>query len=143
MRTTIWPWRWTCKARPRQAAKHYAEAIRLQAEYPDALNNLAWIRATSEDRRLRNGPEAVRLAQQACQLTGRREVGALDTLAAAYAEAGRFAEAVQTARDALDLAMQQDKPALAESIQARLRLYEAGTPFHESPPSPAKTSTQP
>ena len=123
-----------------EAAAHYAGAIRIQADFPAALNRLAWIRATSEDPRLRNGPEAVRLAQRACQLTGHREVNALDTLAAAYAEAGRFAEAVQTARQALDLATQQNEPGPAEFIQAKLRLYEARKPFHEAPPSTAKPS---
>ncbi len=121
-----------------QAATHYAEAIRLQADFPDALNNLAMIRATSDDPRLRDGPEAVRLAQQACRLSGRK-AGVLDTLAAAYAEAGRFAEALQTARDALDHARQQNEPALVESIQAEIRLYETGKPFHKSPPAPAKS----
>ena len=126
-----------------QAAMHYAEAIRGQSDYREALNSLAWIRATSEDPQLRNGSEAVRLAQRACQFTGHREVTALDTLAAAYAEAGRFAEAAQTARQALDLATQQNQPALAESIQAKFRRYEAKKPFHESPSSPAKTSIRP
>ena len=126
-----------------QAATHYAEAVRLQADLPGALNNLAWTRATSEDPRHRDGPEAVRLAQQACRLTGHREVNVLDTLAAAYAEAGLFAEAVQTARQALDLAKQQNKPGLAKSIQAKIRLYEAKKPFHESLSSPAKIPIRP
>ena len=76
-----------------QAATHYAEAIRLQPDLLEALSNLAWIRATSEDSGLRNGPEAVRLAERACRLASRQVPGALDTLAAAYAEAGRFSEA--------------------------------------------------
>ena len=54
-----------------------------------------------------------------------------------------FAEAVETARKALDLAKQQNNPALIESLQAKIQLYEAGTPFHESQASPAKTSTRP
>jgi hypothetical protein len=60
-------------------------------------------------------------------------------LAAAYAEAGRFPEAVETSRKALDLATQQNKQALAESIKAKIPLYEARTPFRErQPPSPAR-----
>jgi arylsulfatase A-like enzyme/tetratricopeptide (TPR) repeat protein len=121
-----------------KAAGHYAEAIQNQADFLAALNRLASIRATSEDPQLRNGPEAVRLAQRAYQFTGHREVDTLDTLAAAYAEAGRFPEAVQTARQALNLAIQQNKLGLAEFIRAKTRLYEAGKPFHESPPSPAR-----
>jgi tetratricopeptide (TPR) repeat protein len=122
-----------------QAAAHYAEAIRLKPDHLRALNNLAIIRATDENPQLRNGPEAVRLAQRACQLTGHQDANALGTLAAAYAEAGRFSEAVQTARQALDLATQQKTPNLAETIRAGIRLYKAGKPFRESPFSATKT----
>jgi hypothetical protein len=67
----------------------------------------------------------------------------LGTLAAAYAEARRFSEAVETARTALDLAGQQGKISPAESIAAKIPLYEAGTPFREKPhPAPA-ASAQP
>ena len=60
------------------------------------------------------------------------EPAILGTLAAAYAEAGRFPEALQTARQALDLATQQNKQSLAKSIRAQIRLYESGTPYRES-----------
>ena len=55
----------------------------------------------------------------------------LDTLAAAYAEAGRFAEAVSTAQRALELAESQERARLAEQIGARLALYQAGQPYRE------------
>ena len=98
------------------------------------LNDTAWILATSPEASLRNGVEAVELAQRAVELSGGQEPAILDTLAAAYAEAGRFAEAVQTAQKAAKLATQQNKQALAESIKARIRLYEAETPFRATPP---------
>ncbi len=120
-----------------QAAAHYAQAIKLQPNLLGALNNLAWIRATSEDPHLRNGVEAVRLAQQACQLTNHQEAGTLDTLAAAYAEAGRFAEATAAAQEALALAESAKQPARVESIQSRLNLYRAGRPYREPPQSEA------
>ncbi len=124
-----------------QAATHYAEAIRLQPDLLEALSNLAWIRATSEDSGLRNGPEAVRLAERACRLASRQVPGALDTLAAAYAEAGRFSEAVATAEEAAAVARSAKAPALAESIQSRLDRYRAGQPYREpSPTSPQKPS---
>ena len=66
-----------------------------------------------------------------------------DTLAAAYAEAGRFSEAVETARKALELATQQKEQSLAESIQKRIALYEAKTPFRDAPASPGKPPAQP
>ena len=69
-----------------------------------ALNDLAWIYATHPRRDLRNAVEAVRLAEQACQLSDRKLPTCLNTLAAAYAEAGRFAEAVTTAKKAIQIA---------------------------------------
>ena len=106
------------------------------------LNQLAWVLATCPEASVRNGAEAVELAQRAVRLSGGREPAILGTLAAAYAEAGRFPEAVQTARKALELATQQNKQALAESIKAKIPLYEAGTPFREPhQPSPARSTT--
>ena len=96
------------------------------------VNQLAWVLATCAEASVRNGAEAVELAQRAAQLSGGREPAILGTLAAAYAEAGRFPEAVQTARKALELATQQNKQALARSIQAKLPLYQAGTPFRQT-----------
>ena len=122
------------------ALRYYQEALRLQPDQPEALNDLAWLRATHPDPKLRNGSQAVTLARRACELAT-HDAEALDTLAAAYAEAGRFAEAAQTARQAMELATQQHKPALAESIQARIRLYEVGTPFRE-PAERASTPAQ-
>lgn len=116
-----------------EAVGHYADAVRLNGDLPVALNKLAWIRATSNDPRLRDGTEAVRLAERACQLTGRKQVALLDTLAAAYAEAGRFAEAVSTAREALSLATSGGQPEAAATIESRLSLYRAGQPCRQAP----------
>lgn len=116
-----------------EAVRHYTEAVRLNSNCTPALNNLAWIRATNPDPQLRAGAEAVRLAEHACQLTGRKEVGALDTLAAAYAETGRFAVAVATEKEALALAKSAKQSALTDEIQSRLVLYRAGRPYQEVP----------
>ena len=70
----------------------------------EALNNLAWLLAAHPSDALRNGAEAVRLAERACELSEHREPVMLGTLAAAYAEAGRFGDAVKTAEKARDLA---------------------------------------
>jgi hypothetical protein len=67
----------------------------------------------------------------------------LGTLAAADAEAGRFADAVQTARRAANIATQQGNQALTESIRAKLRLYEVGKPFRDLQPSPSPRPVQP
>jgi Tfp pilus assembly protein PilF len=125
-----------------EAIDHFRKALESNPDDAEALNNLAWIRATNPDPQFRDGPQAEVLARKAAELTPNRPE-TLDTLAAAYAEADRCAEAAQTACKALDLARQQGKQALAESIQARIRLYESGKPFHESPSPPAETSRQP
>ncbi len=72
------------------------------------------------------------LPGRAVRLSGGREAKILDTLAAAYAEAGRFAEAVAMANMALDLAAQQHQRTLAEGLRSRIALYKAGKPFHQA-----------
>ncbi|MBN1588100.1 MAG: tetratricopeptide repeat protein, partial [Pirellulales bacterium] len=120
-------------ARTKRVPATLAELRAALGERPDdaaLLNNLAWILATSSDGSQRNGPEAIRWARRAVTLTGGKEPVILDTLAAAYAEAGQFAEATETAREAAELATSQDKSALAKSLQARMWLYQQEkTPF--------------
>ncbi len=116
----------------KEAAFHYSEAIRLRPGDPGAYNNLAWIRATHPDPDLRNGAEAVRLAEKACSLWGQKEPNLLDTLAAAYAEAGRFSEAVATLEQALVLAPSATPDRRASQLEARLQGYRAGRPHRES-----------
>ena len=100
------------------------------------MNQAAWLMATSSDASLRNGKDAVELARRAVRITGESEPTTLATLAAAYAEAGRFADAVQTARYALTLARQQGRLDLVKSIEEKLPLYESKKPFHEKPTTP-------
>ena len=113
------------------AMKELAESIRLQPNDAAALNNLAWLLATEADAKLRNGAEAVRLANQAVELTQSNNPGTLDTLAAAYAENGDFAKAIETATKALVL--KSISSSMAAPIQARLELYRAHRPFRNSP----------
>ena len=118
------------------------EAVRLQPNQIGFVNQLAWVLATCPKASVRNGAEAVELAQRAVRISGGRAPAVLGTLAAAYAEAGRFPEAVQTARNALELATQQNKQTLAESLKAKLPLYQAGIPFREpQPPRLARPAT--
>jgi spermidine synthase len=90
---------------------------------------MAWVLATWPEASVRNGMEAVALAERALRLSGGREPAILDTLAAAYAEAGRFPEAVETARRALTLATQQNQQPLAEALKGRIALYEGRSAF--------------
>jgi tetratricopeptide (TPR) repeat protein len=133
-----------------EAIFHFQKALEINPQATEAraniavalslMNNAAWTMATSPESSLRNGAEAVKLAQGAVELSRGQEPGLLGTLAAAYAETGRFPEAVRAARAALELAVKQNKQSLAESIRAKIRLYEAGTPFRESPSPPPNTS---
>ena len=113
-----------------EAASHYQKALALDPEEPAFENNVAWLRATCPQAALRNAPQAVALAQAALQSSGRTSADLLDTLAAAYAEAGRFPEAVASAERALEIAQAQTNR-LAEEIRARLNLYQRGLPYRE------------
>ena len=117
-----------------KAVEHLRDAIRLDASAPDPLNNLAWLLATHRDVGFRNGPEALRLATRAVELTKTNDWETLDTLAAAYAETGQFPDAVQTAKNAIALARSSTTPPPPSQIEMRLRLYEQSKPFHETGP---------
>jgi protein O-mannosyl-transferase len=119
-----------------EAITHFNNALANNRNNPIALNGLAWLRATCPESAFRDGAEAVDLARRAFRSSKTPEPTILDTLAAAYAEAGRFREAVQTAQMAFSLARQQNNVTLAESVKARLRLYEAGTPYRQSLAAP-------
>ena len=112
------------------AVRHFREAHRLQSNSKSA-NNLAWILATHSDANIRDGAEAVQLAEPACQDDGFQDPEKLDTLAASYAEAGRFGDAVRTVRQAISLAENRDMAELASQMRGRLRLYESDRPYRE------------
>ena len=116
-----------------EALAQWRASLRLEPRQAVVLNQAAWVLATSAEAPIREGAEAVELAERAVELTGGREPAMLDTLAAAYAEAGRFAEATQTAGRALSLAMQQNQASLVEGVKARITLYEDGLPFRVAP----------
>ncbi len=117
-----------------RAAKHYRIALQSGTEQSDGLNNFAWLLATSWDDRVRNGAEAVKLADRACALTGQRMPVFIGTLAAAYAEAGRFEDAVAAATRARDLAREQKLDAVAARNEELLQQYRAGKAYHEPKP---------
>ena len=97
------------------AVVQWREAVRLQPKQIGFVHQLAWVLATCPEASVRNGAEAVELARRAVKLSDGQEPAILGTLAAAYAEAGRFPEAVQTARKALKLATQQNQHATGRS----------------------------
>jgi len=98
---------------------------------PNALNHVAWKLATSPEAGIRNGALAVELAERACELTHYRETTMIGTLAAAYAEAGRFDDAISTGQKACTLASELGEPELLKRNQELLALYRAHLPYHE------------
>jgi Flp pilus assembly protein TadD len=114
----------------RQAVAQFHHALQFKPDQVEALNNLAWILATCPDGAVRDGDEAVRCAERACQLTAFKRAGMVGTLAAAYAEAGRFPEAVSTAEKAVRLATATGDTQFAAVNQRLLMLYRAGKPWH-------------
>ena len=126
----------------REAVAEYRLLLAAKPDQPEALNNLAWLLATSPDAAVRDGAEAVRLAEQGCRLTDYKQAQMLGTLAAAYAEAGRFTEAVTTAQKAIELARAGGDMQFAAANAQLLSLYRAGRPYHEPPPSAARPGAQ-
>ncbi|MGD0208597.1 MAG: tetratricopeptide repeat protein [Verrucomicrobiota bacterium] len=112
--------------------EHYRAALRLQPDSPEVLNNLAWLLATCPDARIRDGAQAVGSAERACKLTNYRQTIMVGTLAAAYAEAGRFDDAISTAQEACALAEKSGEQNLMQKNQELLVLYRAHRPYHEA-----------
>jgi tetratricopeptide (TPR) repeat protein len=106
--------------------------LKVQPDNVEAQNNLAWLWATAPDAALRKGVEAVALAEQANRLSGGQNPAVLCTLAAAYAEVGRFPDAVNTAQKALQLAESQTNAApVVNALQTQIKCYQAGSPFRD------------
>jgi tetratricopeptide (TPR) repeat protein len=111
----------------------WQQALEVKPDQPDVQNNLAWLLATAPDASLRNGAKAVALASRADQLNGGGNPIVLHTLAAAYAETGRYGDAAATARRALELAVAQKNDDLAAKLQMEIKLYETNRPMRDSP----------
>jgi tetratricopeptide (TPR) repeat protein len=109
----------------------WREALRAAPDNVLVLNETAWLLATSAEASVRSGSEAVGLAEKAVRLTGGSEPEIVATLAAAYAEAGRFEEAVEAEGRAADLAAHQGNARLAEALRARIELFRQKRPMRE------------
>ena len=118
--------------KPRAAMSQYASALLIQPDFPDALDGLAWILSTDANPDFRNGTEAVRMAERACALTGRQDPEKLKTLAAAYAETGRFEEAISTVRTAKDLAVKANRQELVHECALMLEHFQRGESWRGS-----------
>jgi len=114
-----------------EAVKHYEKALQISPQSVSALNNLAWLLATGSNASLRNGARAIQLARQADQLSGGTNALVLRTLAAAYAEAGQFGKAIESARTAMQLGRSQRADSLVTELQQQIALYELALPYRE------------
>jgi tetratricopeptide (TPR) repeat protein len=112
------------QGRSTEAVTEFERVLAVKAEDPQALSGLAWIRATAADAALRDPGQAIQLAERAAALTRRRDLAALDALAAAYAAAGRFDDAVDTARAAMDSAVAAGQGDIATRFRERLVVYQ-------------------
>jgi tetratricopeptide (TPR) repeat protein len=117
-----------------EAITQYLTASDLAPKDPHSRNNVAWILATASDNSIRDGARAVGFAQEAVQLSGGKEPLFLRTLAAAYAENGRFPEAIAIAQQAIVIANMQAKPDMAKRLNRDLVLFRGHLPLRESPP---------
>jgi tetratricopeptide (TPR) repeat protein len=118
---------------PSQALAHLRLALDGEPDRVPVLILAASLMATSPEPALRNGPEAVALAERARDLSGGQDITVLDTLSAAYAEAGRFSQATATAQQALILAESQSDAVMVNRFKAHLAKYEAYQPVRDPP----------
>ena len=121
-----------------EAINQYRLALASVPDLVPALNNLAWVLATDPDAKNRNGTEAVRLAERACALTDYQIPVLMGTLAAAYAEAGSFKEAIATAQKARELAQAAGQSDVAEKNRQLLELYKSGRAYRQPLPGVSK-----
>jgi len=120
-------WAWHGKGEFDKAISDYNEAIRLDPKAASPWINRAWIAATCPTAKYRDGRKAVTGAMTACELTGWKDWNYLDTLAAAYAEAGDFPNAVKWEEKAVGLAPKEMKG----ELRSHLDLFRAHKPYHE------------
>jgi tetratricopeptide (TPR) repeat protein len=111
------------------ALTHFEQSL---ASNPNNLNarcNLAWVLATSPDPSRRNGQRAVELAISVAQGPGRGNPTVLRTLAVAYAETGRFSEAIETAQEAIEIAKATGNDGLTADLERNIAAYRLNQPI--------------
>jgi tetratricopeptide (TPR) repeat protein len=113
------------------AVASYRLALQSHSDLPELNNNLAWLLATCPDAHIRDGAQAVGYAERACALTHYAVTPMVGTLAAAFAEAGRFDDAIAMAQKACALASAAGEQSLLQKNQELLVLYQKHQPYHE------------
>ena len=112
-----------------EAKKSLEQAVRLQPDDPTTLNDLAWMLATSKDNRVRDGRRAVAIAMKACKLSNWKNAFSIDTLAAAAAAMGNFADAVKYQQLAISRLGPDDRKTELSGMEERLQQYSSGRAF--------------
>ena len=130
------------QGRVEEATKQWQDALALEPENGNAASNLAWVFATCPDNSVRDGARAVELAEKAMGLSAGKIPMIFRILAAAYAENGRFSQAIETAHRGADLATSQGNPGLAAELQSNIALYQAGTPLRDPSLAAGRSSPQ-
>jgi Flp pilus assembly protein TadD len=126
-----------------EAAAHFTKVIQIAPDMPSSMNDLALLIATHPEIKNRDVNEAIRLARRACELTNYHNPAMLGTLAAAYAAAARFSEAVDTARKAIAIADSANQPQIKNIIQYHLTFYAQGKPYIEPAAAPFSDAQKP
>ena len=124
-----------------EALRHYHRSLELKDDSPNTLTLAAWILAAHPDDEIRRPTEAVKLAERASELTGRRHPGVEDTLAVACAAVGDFNRAVKVAQRSIELLLDTRDEASADTVRSRMKLYEQSQPYRD--PSMAQNASQP
>jgi tetratricopeptide (TPR) repeat protein len=119
----------------KEAVAQYENAIALAPEDPHSRINIAWVLATTPDASIRDGIKALEFAQRAVELSGGRDPNFLRALAAAYAETGRFPEAITTAKQAMLIATMQGKSRFAKVLDEDVGLYREHVPLRATKPA--------
>ena len=124
-----------------EGVEEWQKVLSVEPDNGNAMSNLAWVFATSPDQSIRNGAKAVQLAEQAVRISGGRIAILFRTLAAAYAETGRFVDAIQAAQRGVELANSQGNSGLATELQGNIALYQEQQPLRD--PSLTNASSSP
>jgi tetratricopeptide (TPR) repeat protein len=119
------------QGRVREAIDQWQDALAIQPDNGNAASNLAWVFATCPDDSIRDGARAVQLGEKALDISGGKIPMIYRVVAAAYAENGRFADAVESAQHGAELATTQGNPALAAELESNITLYQSGRPLRD------------
>jgi tetratricopeptide (TPR) repeat protein len=125
----------------KEAIDQWQDVLAIQPENGNAASNLAWVFATCPEDSIRDGARAVELGEKALRISGGKIAMIYKVLAAAYAENGRFADAIQTAQRGAELATNQGNPALSAELESSIALYQSGRPLRD--PSITNGSSSP